>query len=84
MRTTWNERFAKYVEKRFGGNLLEASFSLHVSPSRVHDWVNGTTPREETRDRIEKWSDGDVPAKTGATRPLAKSSAPARRKAAAS
>ena len=87
-RMTWSERFAKFVRERFDGNQLEVAFSLRVAPSRIHDWMHGTTPRAETRRRIQKWSGGrveDIPAPADSSeRPLAKTAARPRRKAEAS
>jgi hypothetical protein len=36
---------------------------FHISPSRVHYWMNGSVPRDLLmRKKIQKWSKGMVPA----------------------
>ena len=48
--------------KARGISLREAARQLQEAPSRVHDWLNGTYPRDAARAAIELWSGGDVPA----------------------
>lgn len=69
----WSEHFKAHLVKR-GLNQQEAVFALRrsnikASPSMVSNWCRGTVPREKTRKRIERWSDGDVPAEAGASSP---------------
>lgn len=60
---TWNEAFRRYIDKRFGDDAQKkAALSLKLPPSTISYWVNGTLPREPMRKRVERWSEGDVPA----------------------
>lgn len=60
---TWSQTFAQYIEKRFGeGAQLKTAHALKIAPSSVSYWCRGSVPREKMRERIEKWSDGAVPA----------------------
>lgn len=70
---TWSERFRAHLEKQ-GLTQLDAVFSLRrarikASPSMVSNWCRGTVPREKTRERIDKWSDGAVPANAADSAP---------------
>lgn len=66
----WSEAFRAYIHRRFATRpQLEASFSLRVSPSKVHYWCRGTRPVEETRKRIDRWSKGEVSADLPASEP---------------
>lgn len=62
IRMTWSESFTAYITKRFPENpQKEAALSMKISPSSVHYWCNGATPREARRKKIAKWSKGEVP-----------------------
>lgn len=58
---SWSEKFAAYLASQ-GLTQLEVSFQLRVGQAQVHYWVHGATPREKTRERIERWSGCAVPA----------------------
>lgn len=64
---TWSDRFRAYVEGNFETRQA-AAFSLKVSPSKVHYWCVGSTPREETQKKIARWSKGAVPVETSTAR----------------
>lgn len=60
---TWSESFRAYIARRFGdGCQQKAAVALKVPKSAVYYWLHGSTPRESTRLRIERWSKGEVPA----------------------
>lgn len=63
-RMTWNEAFRGYIERRFGENpQQQAAFSLKATPSNISYWCrDGRIPRQKWRDRIDKWSGGEVPS----------------------
>lgn len=64
---SWSEVFRGYIESRFGdGAQQKAAFALKVAPSKIHYWCRGTVPREKTRARIARWSDGAVPSECDA------------------
>lgn len=68
MQQTWSEAFAACLVAK-GLNQLQATFALKVSSSKIHYWTHGTRPRDErVRRRIERWSDGTVPADLPARR----------------
>lgn len=60
---TWSERFNEYIHRRFGdGAQQKAAFSLKVAPSKISYWCRGaSTPRKAVRQRIARWSKGEVP-----------------------
>lgn len=58
---TWSEKFATFLANR-GLSHLDAQLKLRVHPSVLHYWLHGTTPRKDMREKIEKWSDGEVPS----------------------
>ena len=62
----WSERFGAYLAKR-GISQLDVviellTFGVRATQSQVHYWLQGSRPREETREQIAKWSRGQVPA----------------------
>jgi hypothetical protein len=60
----WSRAFGAYLT-RSGRTQLEASVALGIAPSAVHYWVRGSIPRPLMRRRIERWSNGAVPARLG-------------------
>jgi hypothetical protein len=68
---SWSELFDAYlVANKISG--LKAALDLKVSPSFVHYWRKGTTPRNEKKlARIERWSKGNVPASAARPRKAA-------------
>ena len=65
---TWSERFAAHRDAR-GLSQIDTvvelrGVGLRASVSQVHYWRRGSVPREEARDLIAVWSNGDVPAGT--------------------
>lgn len=58
---TWSERFANHLRAR-GISQQDAAQELKISPSKVHYWSHGATPRKDARALIAAWSNGEVPA----------------------
>lgn len=62
-KAAWSDAFRGYIERRFGKHAQKsAADALGVVPSAVNYWCKGSRPREETRERIQRWSKGAVPA----------------------
>jgi len=62
---SWSQRFARHLKKSKLTQFAVA-VALGVMPSQLSAWCRGATPREKTRQKIERWSDGQVPAEAGA------------------
>lgn len=71
--TTWSEAFTAHLES-LGLSQQEAMFALRrakmrVTQSQISYWVRGSRPREQMRQRIERWSKGAVAADLPAVAP---------------
>lgn len=63
----WSDRFAKHLRKRDISQIDAVvelrSYGVRATQSQVHYWCCGSRPREQdVRNRIERWSDGAIPA----------------------
>jgi hypothetical protein len=45
-----------------------AATQLDVSVSMLHGWIHGSKPREESRERIARYTDGAIPAEAWVSR----------------
>jgi hypothetical protein len=70
---TWSEAFTAYLRKlglsQSDAHLAMRRARIRVSPSQVSYYCRGARPREALRQKIQRWSRGDVPANLPARAP---------------
>lgn len=64
--TTWSDAFTAYLDS-LGLSQQDAMFALRrarmrVTQSQISYWCRGSRPREQMRERLERWSKGVVRA----------------------